>query len=144
MFRKFYVNSTIFYAYSKVQSVAAVSSMGRSLGYYLKTPVPLFKGPFSLELGIAQFPWGSVPELGYAQFPLVGGEVSLLPGVRSTPVSLGYYVPQCPYGALFKGPYGTPVFSIPSQGSIVFLTGGKATVGLKQGPSALAAAVKNI
>ena len=32
----------------------------------------------------------------------------------------------------------------PSQGSIAFLTGRKATVGLKQGPSAFAAAVKNL
>ena len=93
------------------------------LGYYLKTPVPLFKGPFSLELGIAQFPWGSVPELGYAQFPLVGGEVSLLPGVRSTPVSLGYYVPQCPYGALFKGPFGRSVPAGPYGTLISPITG---------------------
>jgi len=34
--------------------------------------------------------------------------------------------------------------SIPSQGSIVFLNGRKATVGLKYGPSANAAAVKNL
>jgi hypothetical protein len=32
----------------------------------------------------------------------------------------------------------------PSQGSIAFLNGRKATVGLKQGPSAFAAAVKNL